>query len=122
MQRLYQKKINRFRRMKPKRVQRKRIKGWKMPPNTIYVGRPSKFHNPFGGSKHFGPYTQVGLFKDYLAGNLVSYPDPPSIEEIRKELKGKNLACWCSLDKPCHADVLLWIANRRIAKRELGKL
>lgn len=35
----------------------------------------------------------------------------PSIMEILKELRGKNLACWCALDQPCHADVLLEIAN-----------
>ena len=31
--------------MKPKRIQRKRTKGWRMPENTVYVGRPSKFRN-----------------------------------------------------------------------------
>lgn len=32
--------------------------------------------------------------------------------KIRRELAGKNLACWCPLDQPCHADVLLELANR----------
>lgn len=36
---------------------------------------------------------------------------PPSVDMIRKELRGKNLACFCALDQPCHADVLLEIAN-----------
>ncbi|WP_324292388.1 DUF4326 domain-containing protein [Breoghania sp.] len=36
---------------------------------------------------------------------------PPSLETIRAELAGKNLACWCSLDGPCHGDVLLRLAN-----------
>lgn len=35
----------------------------------------------------------------------------PSVEEIRAELAGKDLACWCPLYEPCHADVLLEIAN-----------
>lgn len=38
-------------------------------------------------------------------------PPPPTSAEIRKKLRGKDLACWCALDKPCHADVLLEIAN-----------
>jgi hypothetical protein len=32
--------------------------------------------------------------------------------EQMADLRGKNLACWCPLDQPCHADVLLEIANR----------
>lgn len=34
-----------------------------------------------------------------------------TLDEIRSELAGKNLACWCPPDQPCHADVLLEIAN-----------
>jgi hypothetical protein len=41
----------------------------------------------------------------------IAAPTPPSLEEIRRELGGKNLACWCQLDQPCHADVLLDLAN-----------
>lgn len=41
---------------------------------------------------------------------------PPTLEEIREALRGKNLACFCALDKPCHADVLLEIANAPLAK------
>ena len=33
--------------MELKRIQRKRVKGWKMPENTVYVGRPTKWGNPF---------------------------------------------------------------------------
>lgn len=36
---------------------------------------------------------------------------PPSIERIKAELRGRNLACWCRPGDPCHADVLLEIAN-----------
>ncbi|MDP6564592.1 MAG: DUF4326 domain-containing protein, partial [Alphaproteobacteria bacterium] len=38
--------------------------------------------------------------------------EPPAIEDIKRELAGRDLACWCRLDGPCHADVLLDIANR----------
>jgi len=44
-------------------------------------------------------------------GPLVTAGTPPTIEEIRAELRGKNLACWCRIGEPCHADVLLEIAN-----------
>lgn len=103
----------------PIRIQRKRTAGWKMPPNTVYVGRPGKFGNPI----------RAGIYKDYTAADAVRdyklwlkqdgsvlsfnnvYGKPPTIKTIKKELKGKNLACWCKPGEPCHADVLLKIAN-----------
>jgi len=90
--------------MKPIRIQRKRTKGWRMPPNTICVTRPGKWGNPFfakGNNEHF-----VHLFEDFVNGSPI-YQDAAYIE-----LRGKNLACFCKLDQPCHADVLLKIANR----------
>lgn len=106
--------------MMPIRVQRKRTKGWKMPENTIYVGRGSKWGNPFSIGKEniFGRLavdnrSAVGLFEDLLQEKeliaLSAYP----MKDIL-ELRGKNLACWCPLDKPCHADVLLKLANKDI--------
>ena len=86
----------------PKRIQRKRTKGWKMPPNTVYVGRPSTWGNPFLGIDEVKRYEERIMYK---------LLDEESIREKLNELKGKNLACWCPLDKPCHADVLLEIAN-----------
>lgn len=96
----------------PRRIQRKRTKGYRMPKGCIYVERPTKFGNPFKRGLHFGDHTLVGLYRDYLAGNLAAYPDGPNIAEAAKaELRGKDLACFCSLSHPCHADVLLEIAN-----------
>src|SRR6185436_16151556 len=96
----------------PKRIQRQRTKGWKMPSNAVYVGRPTKWGNPFRQGFYFGDNTLVGLYRDYLAGNLASYHHGPEIaESARRELRGKNLACWCPLGQPCHADVLLELAN-----------
>ena len=43
-------------------------------------------------------------------------PKPPTITEIVAELRGKDLACFCPLDQPCHADVLLEIANAEKAE------
>lgn len=85
----------------PHRIQRKRTKGWKMPENTVYVGRPTKWGNPYtlqGWSRE----RAVSLYRGYAVrkfGNL------------KAQLGGKNLACWCPLDQPCHADVLLELAN-----------
>jgi len=83
-----------------KRIQRKRVKGWRMPPNTVYVGRPSKWGNPFCTWIH---PDAVELYEDWLRGELVGRPD------FLDELKGKDLACWCALGRPCHADVILKI-------------
>jgi hypothetical protein len=91
----------------PVRVQRKRTKGWKMPPNTVYVGRPTKWGNPYkvGGSANITPQEAVNLFEKYIA----KWADE---DEIKEELKGKNLACFCKEGEPCHADILLKIANQ----------
>jgi hypothetical protein len=84
--------------MKPKRIQRKRTKGWKMPDGAVYVGRPTKWGNrhTFGGRD-----LCVRMYRK----------DWHDTDAIRAELRGKDLACWCPLDQPCHADVLLEIAN-----------
>lgn len=95
---------------KPKRIQRKRTREWRMPENTVYVGRGSKWGNPFKVGVDVEDNEQaVEEFEFYLAE--CEEGDYPMDDEIRAELRGKNLACWCALDKPCHADVLLEIAN-----------
>ena len=89
----------------PKRIQRKRTRGWKMPENTVYVGRGSRWGNPFrvvDGNNGIA----ISRFNDWLK----FHPDSFMID-IALELKGKDLACWCPLDQPCHADILLEIAN-----------
>ena len=99
---------------RPVRIQRKRIKGWKMPPLTIYVGRPTPMSNPVRAGAWRG-YTAAEAVRDYrrwISGDpaVASFGKPPSIDEIRA-LRGFNLACWCPFDKPCHADILLELAN-----------
>jgi hypothetical protein len=92
---------------KPIRVQRKRIKGWRMPENTVYVGRPTKYGNPF--------YVSCACTDQFREKQIEQYKQSMSTmlkEDIVKELKGKNLACFCPIDKACHADVLLEIANK----------
>lgn len=97
----------------PKRIQRKRSKGWKMPDNTVYVGRPTKWGNPFKvGDKHpkfMRPLDHEECYEFFK--ELVSKRPPEFFAHVKEDFRGKDLACWCSLDKPCHADVLLKIAN-----------
>lgn len=83
----------------PERIQRKRTKGWKMPPNTVSVCRPGRWGNPFtfANSGHVHP---VLRFACEVAPLLDVSP-----------LRGKNLACFCPLDVDCHGDVLLELAN-----------
>jgi hypothetical protein len=119
--------------MKPVRVQRSRAKGWKTPANTIYVGRPGPFGNPF---KVGGCYKRVTIagFDTYatqIGSNVDGYTriatNDQAVDWFRwlalsngsllperavKELRGKNLMCWCPLHQPCHADVLLELANQ----------
>jgi hypothetical protein len=149
----------------PKRIHRRRTKGWRMPEGAVNVGRPGPWGNPFqhgqytalarvpaaldptaeweyegrisaDGADHAyhhpdGRITHckvrfmtweeiVETFERALTGNLTpamrtSVPSGKflsyTIEDVRRELAGKDLACWCPLDRPCHGDVLLRFAN-----------
>jgi hypothetical protein len=111
--------------MKPQRVQRKRTKGYRLPPNTVSVTRPGRWGNPFHTNRdgsRADAARNVMNYRLWLAGKehegFEAYrfgPNdrftPPTIDEIRRELRGKNLACYCEPGKPCHADVLLELAN-----------
>jgi len=87
----------------PQRIQRKRTRGWRMPPATVYVGRPTRWGNPFTGPE------AVTLFQQRLHDERKLQPD--RFEALLAPLRGKHLACWCPLDQPCHAEVLLALAN-----------
>lgn len=104
-----------------------------MPPNTVKVDRTTKWGNPFvvhtdrGPSGRRWPMTPevaVASFRRMIAREGAWWPVPlpwpkgklpagypTTVDDVRRELRGKNLACWCALDQPCHADVLLKIAN-----------
>jgi hypothetical protein len=110
--------------MTPTRIQRSRRKGWKMPANAVYVGRPTKWGNPFRLGNP-GPddcmvcadrVELVGKYRSELttfagAGSFVRV----TVDEIQRELRGRDLVCWCPLDQPCHADVLLELASQPVA-------
>ncbi|NVC23383.1 DUF4326 domain-containing protein [Kocuria salina] len=110
----------------PKRIQRRRTKGWRMPENTVYVGRGSKWGNPHkvvrdggfmwvepGGSRVVCSTDREGNLRERRQEAADLYrPIALRADDVQlAELRGKNLACWCPLDQPCHADVLLEIAN-----------
>jgi hypothetical protein len=89
-----------------RRIQLRRTKGWKLPPNTVVVSRPSKWGNPYKVSKKYNAESAVISYRLWLAHDGLAIALGAKVA-----LRGKNLACWCALDKPCHADVLLEIAN-----------
>lgn len=123
----------------PCRVQLSRRKGWRMPPNTVKVDRSTPYGNPWKRRQHqdavklsTGEWMllpvrmsfagAVDRFRRWMKGEfgrtigpidhplygLVMCPGEPF---KASDLRGKNLACWCPLDQPCHADALLELAN-----------
>ncbi len=99
---------------KPKRIQRKRTRGWKSPEGVKYVGRPGPFGNPFS-AKAYGAECAVHMFRLWLTGDSCGNSQRYRLELLRRlpELRGRDLSCWCREDSPhCHADVLLALANK----------
>lgn len=154
----------------PERIQRRRTAGWRMPDGAAYVGRGTRWGNPFAfrsattglvrvpgvltgrdwefegrisghGTRHDFHHGDgridvvhvrwataeelVELYRRALlreddasfraAWGPAGWPMPrdvTSLYEVRRVLAGRDLACWCPLDQPCHADVLLDVANR----------
>jgi hypothetical protein len=104
-----------------------------MPESAVYVGRPAWWGNPFDWMQ-FGRARAVALFANALAGywtpTLFAPFEPDELvgeahrlhtwmqraarrtDTATADLRGRDLACWCPLDQPCHADVLLELANR----------
>lgn len=122
--------------MKPMRLQLSRRKGFSLQDAShagnglpaVNVARPSRYGNPviqkdfdelqaiyaeLGRPPIEGTWQQhaVKCFDAWIGGELPELGAPPTCEEIRRDLQGKNLACWCKPGEPCHADVLLFIAN-----------
>ena len=104
-----------------------------MPPGTLYVGRPTVWGNPFTGgaitpADWHGPFAGVSVrdqahavrllrsYLDWRAAQPAGWHSPrgphyPWERQIRAALWGRDLACWCPMDTPCHADLLLTLAN-----------
>jgi hypothetical protein len=111
--------------MQPERIQLSRRKGWRKPANTVVVARPTRWRNPFPVAV-YGQAQAVDLHRRWLEGRLSADeraglsrcdrwrdfgPRFITLRALRQwilgdlgRLRGSNLACWCGLDKPCHAD------------------
>ncbi|WP_242892585.1 DUF4326 domain-containing protein [Actinomadura litoris] len=142
--------------MSPVRIQRRRTSGWRMPSNATYVGRPSRWGNPYAVGETLVRYPAIDGGEWELEGrsgktpgehHVYRHPDGSitwhrveyatraqvvelyalhvgpmgshelDVAEVRRVLGGRDLACWCPLTDedgnpvPCHADVLLRLAN-----------
>lgn len=115
----------------PKRIQLRRTKGWRLPEGAVKVDRSTRWGNPYVVHRHdahCGPdlehcsvredqypvddhETAVRALRYDLTFPVSPQPWYPDLDEIRYHLRGHDLACWCPLDQPCHADVLLELAN-----------
>lgn len=89
-----------------------------MPEGTVYVGRGSKYGNERRISDATPAITCKMLYRQLLEAREGDFqrsgrkfPGLPYYDDIRRELAGKDVACWCKVGEPCHADVLLEIAN-----------
>jgi hypothetical protein len=83
---------------------------------AVKVARRSVFGNMFKVGEDGDAARCVARFRGALRAaeikSLGTRPDAARILKNLHRLKGKNLACWCKPDSPCHADVLLELANR----------
>lgn len=82
---------------RPRRVQARRDRNYRL------VARPSRWGNPYPIEPR-GPYTReesLDLYEEWLDRKLVEDPD------FLEPLRGYDLGCFCALDLPCHADILL---------------
>jgi hypothetical protein len=85
-------------------VRLRRTKGWRKPDGVVVVARPTRWGNPFR-LREYGRAEAVARHREWLLA------DPERIAEVRRELRGRDLACWCPEDGPCHADTLIEVAN-----------
>lgn len=83
-----------------------------IPKGAIYVGRPSKWGNPFKIGKDGTREEVIQKYRSRIF-NILQSADSHYLDE----LKGKDLVCWCS-PLPCHADILLELANQEEEKRK----
>ena len=90
-----------------------RTKGWRMPPGAVKVDRTTRWGNPFTVADCGSVAVAVAQHRRWMQGEVIA-PDgqaPPSVSELHAALAGRDLACWCPLTGPCHAELLLTLAN-----------
>jgi hypothetical protein len=90
----------------PRRLRLSRKKGFRLPEAAVVVSRPTKWGNPYKPDRMTRAQAVAAYRRDLLAGKL-----RVSVADARRELRGRDLACWCSLDGPCHAEILIEVAN-----------
>lgn len=109
----------------PVRVQRRRTRGWRAPAGAVYVGRPTRWENPVRirrrgrvwivSTRDGGIVAEARSRREAHAAVVALYrhliEETARREDVRAALAGRDLMCWCPPDLPCHADVLLEIAN-----------
>jgi hypothetical protein len=105
----------------PNRIQLRRTKGWRLPADTINVARPGPWGNPFVVGRDGTREECVALYEALIVGTACKTAAASPAQQMKLQahaaahldsLRGKDLACWCPLDgRPCHADVLLRLAN-----------
>jgi len=111
----------------PQRLQLRRTKGWRKPGGAVVVARPGRWGNPWVVHQHGercgedllrcpvhsadSPADAVRLYRHAVLWPVTGQPEVPTPDEIRDELAGHDLACWCPPGQPCHADFLLELAN-----------
>ena len=117
--------------MKPQRLVLSRRAGFDLQDSSLAlnglpaqsVARPGKWGNPFtiaevmaelGVGKDAAQAEAVGRYGRWVSGTLeprLSPGPPPELAVIKAELAGRNLACWCKAGTPCHAQILIGLAN-----------
>lgn len=86
------------------KVYNRRARGAAEAARAVYIGRPTKWGNPFQIGPDGTREEVIAKFEAALRAN------PALMEAARRELRGRSLACWCA-PLPCHGDVLMKIAN-----------
>lgn len=114
--------------MPPQRIRLSRARGWRKPAGAVVVSRPSKWGNPYTVVEDRGGYIvrdadriQYGRYGDVWAARaravelyqqrVIDTWRPDRRQQVRAALRGRDLACWCPLDHPCHGDALIAFAN-----------
>src|SRR5665213_3693184 len=100
----------------PKRVRLQRTTGWRKLTDAVVVARPTKWGNPYRIGIDGDRLQCVEKFRDALTQGRLGF----TIMDAKGELAGSDLACWCPEGGPCHADVLIDVANSSLERAPVG--
>lgn len=91
----------------PTRIRLQRTRGWRKPEGAVVVSRPSRWANPFRIGVDGEREDCLSLYQQALMNGALAF----TVEDVQRELAGRDLACWCRPNERCHADVLMELAN-----------